>query len=213
MRLNEKQQLIALAVVFALVVIGEGLYAYSCLRTRGELHDQLNKLDLEEKAARAKIAKISDLRQQSAELAQIIEEYAEILPTEAEVGTDAFLEDIEGFMEGTSLIMVTGAPVEENVRRSSKDKKAQVTSSNFQQHKYRFELEGDYADILKFINRVENHTRFLEFVKTDIRPIGAVRGRVNQAEEVELASNPRKAIEVIISTYTYSKDAKPAAKQ
>lgn len=213
MRLNERQQLIALVAVFALVVIGEGLYAYSCLTTRGELHAKLNELEQEEKAARVKIAKIGELRKQSAELAQIIEEYAEILPTEREVGTDAFLEDIEGFMEGTSLIMVTGAPVEQAVRRDRKNQ-TQTEKSNFVQHKYRFELEGTYADIMKFVNRVENHTRFLEFVKTDIRSIGAVRGRVNEQEEVELAANPRKAIEVIISTYTYSKkDAKPAAKQ
>lgn len=203
MRLNEKQQFMVLVVVFAVAILGEGLFAYTCLQKRTDLKDMKIKLDQEEADAQAKIAMIPRLRKESEELAQIIEDYAEILPTEAEVSLDAFLEDIEEFIQDTSLVIINGAPVEKKFVAKKKGA-PEVTRVNFEQHKYRFQLEGTYLDFVRFVNRVENHTRFLEIVEMKIMPMGKT-GRGEGGEEIRLAENSRKTIELVISTYTYSR--------
>lgn len=203
MRMNEKQQLVVLIVVFSVALVGEGVFAYSCFKKRSELHAALTKLDREEAEAKRKRDLIPALQANARELAQIIEDYAEILPTRAEVGLDAFLEDIEEFMQGTSLVMITGAPVQEKRKRADKN----APTNNFDQHKYKFQLEGTYLEFVKFINRVENHTRFLEILEIKISPSSETSGgrATDGAQEIRLAENPRKRIEVTISTYTYSK--------
>lgn len=211
MRLNEKQQFVMLVVVFAVAVLGEGLFAYSCLTKRSDLRSDLEKLEKEERDAKEKISQIPRLKKEAKELAQIIEDYAVILPTRAEVSLDAFLEDIEDFMRDTSLVMITGAPVEKRRVTKKKPKKGQAAPEvdNFDQHKYRFQLEGTYLDFVKFINRVENHTRFLEILQLKISPSGG-ETKSGGSEEIRLAENPRKSIEVVISTYTYTR---PVPKQ
>lgn len=212
MRLTEKQQLLTMITVFAVLLIAEGSLVTYCLKSRTEMNQKLEELSQQEREAREKIAQIPRLRESSAQLAQIIEEYAEILPSEREVGTDAFLEDIEGFMQDTGLIMITGAPVEGTVRRGKRADEP-VARDNFMQHKYRFQLEGTFPDLLRFVNRVENHVRFLEIVDLRIDPRGTETRRGDHGQEVAMASDPRKAIEVVISTYTYSRttrDGKPA---
>ncbi|MGE3165830.1 MAG: type 4a pilus biogenesis protein PilO [Planctomycetota bacterium] len=203
MRLTEKQQFVVVIVVFAVAILGEGLFAYSCLRKRTELKETRIKLDQEEAEAQAKIAMIPKLRKESEELAQIIEDYAEILPTEAEVSLDAFLEDIEQFIQDTSLVIVNGAPVEKKFVAKKKGA-PEAARVNFEQHKYRFQLEGTYLDFVRFVNRVENHTRFLEIVEMKIAPTGKT-GRGEGGEEIRLAENSRKTIELVISTYTYAR--------
>ena len=70
---------------------------------------------------------------------------------------------------------------------------------------------GTFPDFLRFINKIENHTRFLKIDEIKIKPLGADDGSSglsdgDEAKLLELARVPFKEIQVIVSTYTYKKD-------
>lgn len=207
MRLNERHQLILLIGVFSLVLVGEGTFAYFTWNDRTKAASALSKLSSEEKSAREKKKQIPDLNEKARKLASIIEEYAQILPTDAEVSTDAFLEDIDRFTRNTELKLDTAKSVQvkdPTANQSAKQKKSATTEKNFVQYKYRFTFTGTFNDLLKFVNAVENHSRFLQVDAIDIKPQGADREE-KHGDEVKLAENPIKDFTIEISTYTYSK--------
>ena len=200
MKLNDRQQLIALIAVFGLLVVGEGLFAYSCLKERSELQTELVRLDVEEKAANEKRKLIPQLKKKSKELEKIIEEYSNILPTEQEASSDSFVEAISNFTRGTGLEIINGAPVEQKVKRGKKTS----VKDRFQQRKYSFTLDGAYPAFTHFVNKVENYKRYLEVLEFQIEATDT--GGSKRNKEAVIQNNPRKSISVIIGTYTYQKD-------
>lgn len=207
MRLNDKQQLSLVIGIFSVVLIGEGVLAYLCWNNRAKAQSSLTRLDRDEKVAREKKARIPQLNEESAELASIIEEYVKILPSESEVGYDDFIEDVDGFTRDTGLTIRKATSVEvkpPKVKSDPKKKGSGVVQHNFVQHKYRFELHGSFLGLLKFVNAVENHSRFLQIDQIDIAPAGTERGD-KLSEQVARAEDAEKEIMVEISTYTYSK--------
>lgn len=206
--LNNKQQLALIIGVFSLVLIGEGVFAYLCWNNRAKAQSSLTRLDRDEKSAKEKKERIPNLNEESAELANIIEEYVKILPSESEVGYDDFLEDVDGFTKDTGLQIRRATSVEIVPPKSKRDPKKKGKTveekNSFVQHKYRFELTGTFLGLLKFINAIENHSRFLQVDKIDIAAAGSERGD-KLSEQVARAEEPEKSIMVEISTYTYSK--------
>ncbi|MCI0651067.1 MAG: hypothetical protein L0Z55_04210 [Planctomycetes bacterium] len=202
MRLNEKQQMLVLIGVFALCIIGEGVFGYFCYAERGERIVTLDKLDKEEQDAQKKIKQIPELKSKSQELAAIIEEYAQILPSDREVRDEAFLEEIYEFLRGTG-VKVLGVTPEAIVEKkdNKKSEKTVKVKSNFVRHKYRFEMEGTFLGLLKFINLMENHVRFLRVDSFEVKPLGSK----DKQNDAQLAENEVKSISLVISTYTYSK--------
>ncbi len=211
MKLTQSQQFKVVIAVFALVFIGEGVFAYFCWNRRTEALAELEKLDRQESAAQAKKSQITNLKNNARELQAIIEEYVQILPTEDEVGYDDFVEDIDAFAKRGSLSIASAVAIEEVKKKKRRGKKdAPVKEANFVKHKYRFQLEGTFRGFLQFLTYVENHSRFLQVEDFSIRPAGQDRENSGRTEKhlaaVSAAENPIKDITVEISTYTYSKE-------
>ena len=156
-------------------------------------------------AATAKIKQIPELREKRAKLINIIDEYAEILPKEEHVQHEAFMEIIDGYRKDTKIIIQKAEYV-----KIKEDEKA-PKQENFIRHRYKFKLLGTIPDFIEFVNMIENHTRFLKVDAINVKPLGAMEetGEAldDKADDAELAaaSEPVKEIELVVSTYTYSR--------
>ena len=211
MKLTEKQQLIGILTVAGVLVIGEIAFAFMNYSDRDELNTELQALETRQTAAEAKLAQIPHLQRRARELSDIVDQYTEILPREDEVSPDAFLDDISGLCAEVGLEVASAQPIEvkveqksnKNRRRSPKGKAAEKkTPKSFLQHKYRFEMEGEFPALMRFVNGVENHTRFLQ---VDYLSIENIKGKGSgKMDDYQLSQNPRKALVVEVSTYTYS---------
>jgi len=206
MKLSEKQKIIVTAAVFLLIAAGLGGLNYLKLRDRFALLEQMEKYQAEEKQATDKMRKIPDLREQRAKLINIIDQYAEILPREEHVQHDAFVEIIDSYRKDTKIVIQKA----EYIKPRATDKGS--GQENFVRHRYRFKLLGTVPDFIEFVNKVENHTRFLKVDAISIRAVGTQSdenaddlGDKGDDEELAKASEPVKEIELMVSTYTYSK--------
>ena len=209
--MNDRQQLVVIMGVFGLLLVGELVYGYFCWDEKATLDNTLKKLKTEESSLQAKLGQIGSLREESKELQAIIEEYVTILPTEQEARSETFLVAIDEFARDSGLQNLGGEPEEvKNTSRRSRGKKAKERK-NFIQHRYRFKFQGTFPSFLKFMNRVENDTRYLRIDDFDIRPFGSEESDQG-VDELVLAEDPRKEIMVVISTYTYSKQTAEEAK-
>lgn len=202
--MNEKQQFYLVVAVFVLVAVGELAYGYFGYQERGEHMAKLDMLDMNERDAKAKLSKVTALRETAKEMAAILEEYVTILPTEDEAREEAFLVHIDNFARNSGLDMLKGAAEAAPQSRASRRGKGKQDEKKFVLHRYRFNLRGSFPAFLKFMNRVENHPRYLRIDSFDLRPFGAETND-DGIDELVLAEDPRKEIEVVISTYTYSK--------
>ncbi len=211
MKLTEKQQLIAILAAAGILVLAEVAFAWSNISSRGEMGTELEALESRDKAAQAKLAQIPHLQRRARELSDICDQYSEILPREDEVSPDAFLDDISSLCREVGLDITSAQPIEvkveskKNTRRRAPPGAKKVEDKapkTFVQHKYRFEMEGGFGALHRFVNGVENHTRFLQ---VDHLSIDNIKGKGSgKKDDIELAQNPRKALTVEVSTYTYS---------
>lgn len=207
MKLNDKQKIVLTAGAFLAVALGIGFLTYQKVNQRKELVLKMNACLQEEAAANAKLAQIPGLRDQRAKLANIIDQYAEILPKEGEVQHDTFVDTIDGYRRDTKVVIQRAEYI-----RSKGGKDAASANESFVRHRYRFKLLGTVQDFMEFVNKIENHTRFLKVDAISIRPVGSpaeesgddLSDRVDE-EELGRAAEPIKDIELTVSTYTYSR--------
>ncbi len=204
-RLNDKQKIFVAAGIFVLVTGGLGALNYLKYRERAQLQAQINKYTEEEQVATAKIKQIPELREKRAKLISNLEQYAEILPREEHVQHEAFMEIIDGYRKDSKIVIQKAEYV-----KVKEDEKAPKQDS-FIRHRYKFKLLGTVPDFVEFVNKIENHTRFLKVDTFNIRPLGAMEESGaeldDKADDTELsaASDPIKEIELTVSTYTYSR--------
>ena len=210
MRLNEKQKVLATAGVFVVLAAGMGGLNYLKLRDRGALLSKIDTYLEEEKKATEKMSRIPELREQRSKLINIIDQYAEILPKEEHTQHDAFVEIIDGYRRDTQIVIQKTEYLKPKTETAADATKKQ--KENFIRHRYKFKLVGTVPDFLRFINKIENHTRFLKIDAISIKPLGAAdETNENSAdekadsEEIARARVPYKDIELTVSTYTYSK--------
>ena len=206
MKLNETQKIIVTAFIVVAIVGPLGALNYTKYQDRSQLLARLDNLKKEEKKANDRIAQIPELQKNRADLANIIEEYTKILPQEEYVQHEAFAEIVDNYRRETLVV------IQDVEYLQSKD--GEEEESNFLRHRYRITLIGTFPDFLRFINKIENHTRFLKIDEFNIKPLGAPpesRGlsEKNEAALLDRAKVPFKEIEVIVSTYTYKKDEDP----
>jgi len=204
MRLTDKQKVILTAAVFAIVVGGLGALNYLKFKERSDLLAQIDRYLEEEQAATAKIKQIPELQEKRRKLIKIIDQYAEILPKEEHVQQDNFVNIIDGYRKDTKIIIQKAEYV------ANKDRK-EPKQQSFLRHRYRFKLLGTMPDFIEFVNKIENHTRFLKVDAIKVKPLGTSEQMGDelgdQADDAELAAaiEPVKEIELTISTYTYSR--------
>jgi hypothetical protein len=205
MRINDKQKIILTAVVFTGIAIGLGVLNYLKFSERSELLAQIDRYVQEEQAATAKIKQIPTLREKRSKLIKNIDQHAEILPKEEHVQHDTFVEIIDGYRQDTKIIIQKAEYVEIS------DVENGPETASFIRHRYKFKVLGTVPDFIDFVNKIENHTRFLKVDAIKIKPLGTADQRGadlgDQADDSELAAamEPVKEIELVISTYTYSR--------
>ena len=206
MKLSEKQKIIVTAVGFVVVLGGLGALNYAKIKERFALLGKIEKYKEEEQAATNKIRQIPDLREKRSKLINIIDQYAEILPKEEHVQHEIFVETIDNYRKDTKIVIQKA----EYVKPKDADEK-KVKQENFVRHRYKFKLLGTVPDFIEFVNKIENHTRFLKVDSISIKPLGsrdeAGDDLSERADDDELtrASEVVKEIEMIVSTYTYFK--------
>lgn len=205
MRVNDTQKVILTAVVFTLIVGGLGMLNYFKFSERSDLLAQIDGYLEKEQAATTKIQQIPELRDKRSKLIKIIDQYAEILPKEEHVQHDTFVDIIDGYRKDTKIIIQKAQYVE------IKDLENVSDQESFIRHRYKFKLLGTVPDFIDFVNKIENHTRFLKVDAIKIKPLGTTDqmgdSLSDQADDSELAAamEPVKEIELVISTYTYSR--------
>lgn len=215
MKLNEKQKILCTVGIFLVVCGGIGALNYLKLNERSKLLAQIDQYVTEENLATEKMRQIPVLREQRSKLINIIDQYAEILPREEHVQHDAFVEIIDNYRKDTKIVIQKAEYIKPRAvdrKPGSADKKAGSAPENFVRHRYRFKLLGTVPDFIEFVNKIENHTRFLKVDSISIKPVGVPGDEIGDdlgdsagEDELEKASEPVKEIELTVSTYTYSK--------
>jgi len=204
MRVNEKQKIIVVAAVFVAIAGGIGTLIYLKVAQRAVLARELSRYEIEEQAARAKIAQIPERMKQKAKLVETIDRYAAILPPEEHAEHTAFVNIIDSYRRDTQILIQKAEYV-----TIDREKNKSAKKESFVRHRYRFKLLGSVPDFLEFVGKIENHTRFMKVDAFNIRPFGST-GQMNKStgsrnDKVELtkAEKPLKEIDLTVSTYTY----------
>jgi len=115
------------------------------------------------------------------------------------------MEIIDAYRKDTKIIIQKAEYVKK------KDDEKSPKQENFIRHRYKFKLLGTVPDFIEFVNKIENHTRFLKVDTIKIRPLGTLEesgedlGEKPDDDELTAASEPVKEIELTVSTYTYSR--------
>ncbi len=202
MKLNEKQRMAVVMLVLGLAVIGLGTLIFFKFQERIRLNAKMEDYVKQERMAAEKIKRIPKLREERDMLASRIDEYAAILPKDAHVEHDAFVDTIDSYRQDTNIVIKKAEYVKPKTGKKGK-KGEEEKPEKFIRHRYKFELVGTVPHLISFMNKIENHTRFLKVDAFDIHPVGG--GASGGAPELELdaADDPLKEIQLTITTYTY----------
>ena len=215
MRINEKQKIIAAVLVFTLFTAVMAALNYFRFEERGTLLAKIDSLQKEEKKANEMIRQIPELRQRRKDLAQIIDQYVSILPPEQHIEHEAFANIIDGYSQET-LVVIQKVEYLDIGAAKGKKKKKRIGTDNFVRHRYRLKLIGEYRNFLRFINKIENHQRFLKIDEILIQPLGSNKDiskvSKDEASTLRMATVQYKNIELVLSTYTYKKEKAPVGK-
>ncbi len=216
MRINEKQKIIVAVLVFTLFTAILAALNYFRFAERGKLLASIDSLQKEEKKANQMIRQIPELRQRRKDLAQIIDQYVSILPPEQHIEHEAFANIIDGYSQDTLVVIQKVEYLNPEVAKGKKKKKKRSGADNFVRHRYRLKLIGEYRNFLRFINKIENHTRFLKIDEILIQPLGSNKDiskvSKDEASTLRMAQVQYKNIELVLSTYTYKKEKEPGGK-
>ncbi|MDE0960528.1 MAG: type 4a pilus biogenesis protein PilO [Planctomycetota bacterium] len=198
MKLDEKKQLLIIAAFCGLVFCGEFVIGWGLKSDNDALDAQLVKLDTRKASAEAKIVTIPEMKEKASVLSNIVRDYTAILPQKDEVMQDAFVDTITGLCRSSGLTILTAVPMTVRVKSPKRRIPNQVVEEKeaFTRHKYRFEMTGEFSQLHRFINSVENHPRFLRVDGIQLFPVG-------DRSDLVTASQPTKLLTVEISTYVY----------
>jgi Tfp pilus assembly protein PilO len=208
MKLNDNQKLALTIAAFVLLLAGLGALNYTKIKERSQLASEIERFKGQEKAATEKIKQIPELREKRSKLINIIDQYAEILPKEEHVQHDTFVNIIDGYRADTKIVIQKAEYVKP---KDSEKGKVPVAQESFVRHRYKFKLLGTVPDFIDFVNKIENHTRFLKVDAINIKPVGAANetgddlSDKSDEEELARATEPVKEIDLTVSTYTYFK--------
>ncbi len=202
MKLNEKQRMAVVLMVLGLAVIGLGTLIFFKLQERRSLNKKMEELVTKERDAAEKIKRIPKLREERDTLASRIDEYAAILPKDAHVEHDAFVDTIDGYRRDTNIVISKAEYIKPRTVKRGKRGKGAPKTEKFIRHRYKFALLGTVPHLIAFMNKIENHTRFLKVDAFDIRPVGGGGGGAPELE-LDAADDPLKEIQLTITTYTY----------
>ena len=149
MNLDEKKQLIILAVVCGAFFCVEVVVGWNLSRENSSTRERLTLSEERETSALKKKQRIPEMTETARELAQIVSEYTEILPQEDEVRRDAFVDTITKLCKESGLTITGAEPVALDERTPARGRRGKSpvnvqVQEPFQRHKYRFEMTGEF---------------------------------------------------------------------
>jgi hypothetical protein len=210
--MNDKQKVIGGFAILGLAVIGCGVLHFQKLGERSEMKEQIARHTKQVREAQEKIKRIPGLRAEREKLVSVIDEYSQILPKEEHVQHDAFVDIIDSYRRDTEIIIQKAeyVPIKEARATRRRGQPVAVEEKDFFRHRYKFKLLGTVPELIEFVNKIENHTRFLKIDALKIKPLGAAEDtgtsdEKQDEEELAQAAEAVKEIELTISTYTYYK--------
>src|SRR5262245_53799559 len=135
MKFNEKQKIVLVLLVFLAVIGGLVTLNVFKFRNRSELLAKIDGLVEEENKANNKIKRIPELREKRANLANIIDQYAEILPKEEHTQHDAFVEIIDSYRKDTQIVIQRTEYVKQKSEVEDAKKGKVAAKENFIRHR------------------------------------------------------------------------------
>ena len=203
MKLNEKQRMAAVMLVLGLAVIGLGTLIFFKFQERLRLNKKMEDYAKQERMAAEKIKRIPKLREERDRLAERIDDYTAILPKDAHVEHDAFVDTIDSYRQDTNIVIKKAEYVKPRTGKKKGKKGGKKKPEKFIRHRYKFELVGTVPHLIAFMNKIENHTRFLKVDAFDIHPVGGASSGGAPELELDAADDPLKEVQLTITTYTY----------
>ncbi len=189
--MNEIKKTIISAVAVFLALVLTFTWAYTGWRKAKKLDTAVTPKRPQLTGLNEKIGSIPQLRQEKGKLQDELTEYETILPNGREL--ENLLDMLTEFTKDSGVTILEFKP-----ERERQDKPGE-SSSSYKQVSYDLKVDGDFYQVTKFINLLENYKRFVridsfEMGKRDLdEPIGETALR--------------------ISTFVYDPKSEPAAKK
>lgn len=167
--MNEMKKTVISAVAVLVVVLAASGWTYMGWRKCRQAETALEQKKTQVAQLREKIARIPELRQEKTKLQEELAEYETILPNDRDLNN--IFDTLSSFTKDSGVTILEFKPERERQDRPGE-------SSSYKQVSYDLKLEGDFFQVIKFINLLENHKRFvridsLEMGKRDLdEPLG-----------------------------------------
>jgi Tfp pilus assembly protein PilO len=172
-----------------LCTAGAGTGSWFIWKQCNDLEDQAQALAEQVTAAKQRIAGIDDLEDQVIVLRENVENYVQVLPSEAEV--NEFYRKLEDFRKFAGVTILDLKPQPQRTKLTS--------SAVFDRAEYRMKFTGTYAQFLQFISRLENYQRFVSI--SEVKIAAADRDRRDKSD-----AEPVHSVDLTLVTYVYLGD-------
>ncbi len=151
---NEKMVLLVTLIASGVVALASGTGMYFLQKNSGELATTNAALESRVAQAQSKINKLATLRAQR-EQAQVRLVVAEsVLPSQEEL--ESLVDNLADFARKSGVIITKASP-----GRQSAYRKAVGGVKRFDVAEFNLDLEGDYFQLVEFVNLLENYKRFI----------------------------------------------------
>ncbi len=170
--------------ISALVLVGSSAGGWFTWKSWKSLEEEETNLQTQITASRNKIRGIEDLERDVIVLRENLEYYVRILPSDGEV--NELYRNIQDFVN------FSGVQITELNPQPQRNK--MTTSEVFDRAEYKIRFDATFAQLLQFINRIENHERFVRI--TDITMKASRRDDEEQGD-------PRHDVNLSVETFVY----------
>ena len=159
-RPDERSALLITVVVVILVAIGIGVGLFFTYRELGNVREANADLYKRIRDAEKKKSMIPALEEEISVMLGDLVLYEEILPDEKEI--ENIMDLLNDFKKEAEIEIISLTP--QRARAV-----AQAVQQNYERHAYSIKLRGTYFRIMRFINLLETHNRFIRIDKFDIK--------------------------------------------
>ncbi|MEQ8766226.1 MAG: type 4a pilus biogenesis protein PilO [Planctomycetota bacterium] len=184
MKASDKKKIVGIASISLLLAGGFGYLTYDAHQETQTAESETDSLRQQVATARKKKEGIPELEKQVIILRENLKEYVKILPENDEV--TQYITTINDF--------AVNAGVAVDLLRPIKAKGAGV----FERIVYQLQLNGNTAEILRFLSAIENHRRFIRVSKFDVLSGKRERRGASGQEEID------HAVTMELETYVYN---------
>lgn len=189
--MSELKKTVISAAVLVLVMIGACVWGYTGWGKYKKVEQSVDAKKIKVTALRAKLARIPQLRQEKNKLQDELTEYETILPNDREL--DKIFDTLSEFTKDSGVIIAKFKPERERQKTG-----ATTVVSSYKRVSYSLKLYGDFFEISKFFNLLENYKRFVRVDSFEM-------GKRN-------LDDPLGETKLQVSTFVYDPKAKPTGR-